>query len=496
MGTLRGKYTENKWKSKLKIVQAEKKAAIQSAKRYKEQEEKSKLEKKKWKKKSKKLESENKELKSEIEGYKKEKTAVGHFFNSVKPNGHKYMTWVIMLALRLQVMHGLSYRQTSKCLSEIFECMELEMSTPCPSTIRQWGQKQGVYELKKASEQPELEAQVLIIDESAGIGQEKAFLVLGVKIEQWKKKTKSLEYCDTQVLRVATKKSWTGDGVKEVLNSIKEARSGKIKYVISDGAVVMRNGCELSDLIRVSDCTHWMANCMERYYKKDENYQELQKHLGKVRQKMVNGSNVWMIAPSLRSKARFLNLFGIVEWMEKIERVWESLAEEEKKVVDFIKEQPELVKELICIIRIVKELSKFLKTKGITKESAKKVREIFKAYSLQTQTVKRFEADMLKYIKETRDALPNEKTILCCSDVIESYFGKLKYRGNKAASQGITEDILVLPLFNNRLTESSVLKAMESTSWYDVGLWTAENTVDSFSKTKQKAWRKLVSKIA
>lgn len=489
METLRGKYTENKWKSKLKIAKAEKKAERQSSTRHKKRYEKVKL-------KNKDLKKENENLKEEIEKYKMERIPIGQSKSSIKPNRHKYAVWIISLAIRLQVMQGLSYRQTKMSLCETFFSMGLKISLPCPSTIRQWVQKQSIYELKMASKQAELESQVLIIDESAGIGQEKAFLVLGVEIDNWKETPKSLEHSDMQVLGVGTRKSWNAENIKKVLGKIKKEHLGKIKYVISDGATVMRKGCKLSKLTRVLDCTHWMANCMERYYKKDEGFIELQKHLGIVRQKMVNGSKVWMIAPSMRTKARFLNLFAIVEWMGKIENVWKSLKKDEKEAVSFIKEQPELVRELICIIKIIKELSTLLKIKGITAESAEEVRKIFIAYLLQTKNIKQFEADMLKYIEEIRTSLPNETRILCCSDVIESYFGKFKNRGNKAASQGITEDILTLSLFNNQLTDTRVQEAMESTAFSDIALWASKNTVDSFSKTKQKAWRKVVSKIA
>lgn len=482
MGTPRGKYKESIWKGKLKVAQKEKRTLKQAVKRLKEQ--------------NAKVKAKNQALKKEKQEYEKAKAAEGEIMKNIKPGGYKYAVWLIKMAISLQVSVGLSYRQASACIEYFIFLLEIEMSSPCASTIRQWVQKSGVYKLNYVSKEAKLEEQVLIIDESAGIGQEKAFLVLGVDIENWKKRPKSLQHRDTQVLGVGTRKSWDGSSIKKVLEQIKQEHEGKIKYVVSDGGGTMRKGCEISSLIRVLDCTHWMANCLERYYKKEEEFQELQKHLGKVRQKMVNGRKVWMIAPSLRSKARFLNLFGIVAWMEKIESVWGKLTKDEREAVAFLKEHSELVKELICMIKIIRLLSTLLKTKGITSTSEVEVLGIFASAGLRTETVKRFEEDMLKYIKEIIAALPEEKCILCCSDVIESYFGKLKYRDNKRASQGITEDVLVLPLFNDDLTEQSILEAMTSTSWRDVNLWVSQNMVDSFIQTKQKGWRKLVSKTA
>ena len=447
----------------------------------------------------KQLKEEKAKRKALEKALKKEKAGLGERSKKEemgsKPKGHKYSSWLIKMAISLQVLCGLSYRQTKTSLSKTLLLLGLKISSPSASTIRQWVQKQGLYELKAAQEREKARASVLIMDECAGIGEEKVLLILSVPIEKWLACPKSLEYRDTSVITVESKKSWKGVDIGKVLKRIKSSSNGQVKYVICDGCGVLRKGCEISKMTRVLDCTHRMSSLMERYYKKEEGFMALQKHLGIARQKMVNSSKVGMIAPSMRCKARFLNLFEIVEWMEKILSCWKWLKKEEKEAVFFIKEQPDLVQELICMIKAIKQLSKLLKTEGIVLESESEVKKIFCALRLQTANVKRFEEDMLEYIRETRNSLPEEQRILCCSDVIESYFGKFKYRGNKAASQGITADALVMPLFKDELTQQGVQDGMESVSWRDVNFWVAKNMVTSFTKTKQLFWQKMKKRL-
>ena len=100
---------------------------------------------------------------------------------------------------------------------------------------------------------------------------------------------------------------------------------------------------------------------------------------------------------------------------------------------------------------------------------------------------------MLNYIDSIQLSLPNEKRIVCCSDIIESYFGKMKNRGNKSGSQGITEDMLAITMFSSKLTNRQVEQAMAETTWTEVQQWAEKNMVLSFPKMKQLFWKKLAS---
>ena len=82
-------------------------------------------------------------------------------------------------------------------------------------------------------------------------------------------------------------------------------------------------------------------------------------------------------------------------------------------------------------------------------------------------------------------------TILCCSDVIESLFGKFKNRNQQGTTQGITDDMMVMTLFNGDFNQEQIFQAMEKVKLADIDVWTKENTVPSFAKTKNDYWRNL-----
>lgn len=433
-------------------------------------------------------------LKKQLREYEKGKAVpviAGGASLGLRPSGYFYPAMVIRLCISYQVHLGLSYRQTSSAVSEMYAMLGISLRAPCWSTVRQWVLKQGYFNLHTQNG-AESEGSVLIIDESASIGKEKALAILEVspcRVPDGK----ALGFSDTDVVFLGSKPSWKSGEVAEKLQEAADMLPSPILYVISDRDSTLCKAINESALTQVVDCTHWMANCVERYYKKLEDYLAFQSHLGRVRQKLVNGRHVGMIAPNMRTKARFLNLYEITGWLKKVLFHWESLDEEQCGILSFIKAHEALAQELIAIIELVRQLSKLLKSNGVTPKSKQRIQEIFKEAPLKSPTIMRFQADMETYVDTIREKLPCFERVLCCSDVIESYFGKFKYRGNKAASQGITNDLLSVAIFNNKLSSQQALNAMEAVTWEKVKLWTHENMTISFAQSKHLFWKKMAS---
>lgn len=416
---------------------------------------------------------------------------LNHPLLSVKPKGYRFHLLTICLCLIYQVRLGLSYRQTASAIAELYVLLGITQASPSWSVIRQWVLKQGYYQLTQPHQQ---ESQAYIIDESASIGKEKALVILGVSLPA-APRHQALSFADTQVLSVASQTSWKSTAIAQQIDAVTQTNSHQVAYIISDKGNAIVKAIKDTQHIHVLDCTHWMANCIERYYKGNPDFQDqFQPDLGKIRQKLTNGKNVGMIAPNMRTKARFLNLYSITEWLEKVLAHWTHFNEEQKTLLAFVKNNEALTLELIAIIKLVKQLSKLLKNEGITDTTQAAIQQVFEQNNYKCATITQFQLDMQQYVETIKKSLPQHKHILCCSDIIESYFGKFKYRGNKAAAQGITKDLLVICIFKNKFTLKEVLKGMENTRWKKVIDWVEENITQSFAETKQVFWENLASK--
>ena len=62
----------------------------------------------------------------------------------------------------------------------------------------------------------------------------------------------------------------------------------------------------------------------------------------------------------------------------------------------------------------------------------------------------------------------DQDQLLCCSDIIESIFGRYK---NKGGMKAISADVLAIALYNTDLTPDLIKTAMTSVSEQDVARW-------------------------
>lgn len=474
--TIRNKHKTNIWKERLQEVQKEKKALQRINKRLETQSLANKAEKEALKKALKKAESKQIKVGKEVLG-------------GDKPYRHKYPSSLLYLAIYYQAIVGLSYRQVRLVILRLKVMLDLEMSVPSASSVRNWVRKAAYYELKRGKS-IEWGQSILIIDESAGIGQEKMLLILRIKAEKVKKGS-SLGFGDVEVLSVKSGKSWTGEQIATEIGILKKRLNLEIKYVLSDRCSNLLKSCKVGGYRHVNDCTHQQASYLEGYYSKAEDFQELMKRVGKIRQKWVNSKNSALIAPNMRTKSRFLNLFEIVEWMRKILSAWEKLDTEVRIELAFLHQYDSLIKELVCMLNLIKDLSAEFKTQGIDKNTQARVQVIFDKANSKCPNILDFNLKIKAYIDNMRTDFDENDTILCCSDVIESLFGKFKNRNQQGTTQGITDDMMVMTLFNGDFNQEQIFQAMEKVKLADIDVWTKENTVPSFAKTKNDYWRNL-----
>jgi len=94
--------------------------------------------------------------------------------------------------------------------------------------------------------------------------------------------------------------------------------------------------------------------------------------------------------------------------------------------------------------------------------------------------------NLIYYLKETLTQLPDEKQLLCTSDIIESSFGKYKNYMSRNSMAGITDLSLCLATFTNRLNATELKIGLENTKMNDLKKWSKENIGETnLSKRKR-----------
>ena len=287
-------------------------------------------------------------------------------------------------------------------------------------------------------------------------------------------------------LLVKSKESWTGDIIGKELKVIKE-KLGNVIYAVTDGGSSIKLGLKNAEINWVYDITHAIAIYLDRIYRKDTEFIDFVHCAAQMRFKLCCSKNAHLIPPNQRTKSRFLNIDIISKWAIKALESYDSnrLSDEEKLQLQWVKDAESFVKEMDVLVSKIQEISIILKNEGLSKKIKKRCFILLKTF--KKGRLLKFKKEMIKYLNNNTSYITKYKEkLLCCSDVIESTFGKYKNELSKNLMCGITDLVLIIPAFTASLTPELVNKAIDSCTVKDIQNWNKENLCASLL-TKRKA---------
>jgi hypothetical protein len=432
-----------------------------------------------WKNKAKLRQKENtklskrlKEVTSSRDAWKKKHQSLKHGIGKScgsRPRGHHYPMLVVELCIKLCRYGGMSLRCCEHCL----RCVSTALGLRVPShvSIRNWLLKYGYYLLQgRGGASPSGGRWALIVDESVTIGTERLLVVLGLEIGGWGfKRPPALE--DVQVLHLEVRGEWKGEAVGEVL---KEVISGRqVVQGTSDAGRNLLNAFELCGLRHLPDCSHAFAAILERHLGHEEQFKELGRLNGQLRQYWATSQYAGWMPPKHRGKSRFMNVFPVVKWAEKILANEPVLPPAVRQKTGWLFEHREFLEDLGCLRQMVTQLLSMLKCQGACTKSLDAA-QVFLSKTLENASarVQSIGKKIEGYLQVLGSKITDDETAyLCCSDIIESLFGKFKYALNPANPSKITERALIIPYFCGSLDGKEVKIALENVTNEQVKNW-------------------------
>lgn len=396
---------------------------------------------------------------------------------------HPYSLQQMVLGVMLHITSQISLRGTAKALHAFGLIFGQQVKQVSATTIRNWSLRLGLYFLTKPVAPGRY---ALIVDESVSMGQEKLLVMLAVKLgDETLEWFAPLQMSDVEVLHIQAKPSWKGADICRIIEQKKAANKGfELVYGLSDRGPNLLNGFRLCRLRWVGDCTHLLADCTKKLYRNDTELNELVKAMNASRAKWSLSRLAVYAPPGLRKKARFHQLFAIYKWADMILQRWEALPQEAKDELAYLQNNRKLIETMKQIHVLVEDFSGLVKGKGIHSRTESQWIQCYENRCLQWKKeplgidskLEVYHSKILEFIAQTRAAVPGLNQILCCSDIIESIFGKYK---NKGHSPMITDDALKIAAFPKVIQMEDVIAALASKSTTDLKEWKRENTTIS-----------------
>ena len=406
--------------------------------------------------------------------------------------GHTYPLQLIALAIFMRVHANSSLRCAAKTVGFVAQLLGWPYSAPVHATVDNWVRRLGLFALRSgAAKQGEY---VTIIDESIQIGCEKALLMLGVKLHADQCHAAPLQFDDVEVLGLQVAESWTAEGVQHfIAEQLDHHDQIELAYAVCDGGTNLNKALSATGLTLVADCSHKLMNGLKKLLADCAALGRLTRFMGQYRRKYILSQSSHLCPPTLRDKDRFLRLFTVVDWVDRLERYWSTLEARQRQQLQYLRTPnvQHLVRQLRQLRSLVATVSKIIKSMGISPHSHRRWLQALAEYEQRmalTPKSRRLVDLIAQYFDEHLPLLGERDYLLACSDIIESTFGHYK---NKGGMKVISSDVLYLPLLAKQITLDYVAEGLSQTSQKAVDDWHRRNTCP----TRYSRLHKVVAKV-
>lgn len=426
--------------------------------------------------------------------------------DSSRPHRHRYPALSIRLCIVLVIGLHLSSRAAAGVLA-LFAAWAT-CGKPCFSTVRLWLCRLGLFLLRRVLA-PVAGGWTLIIDHTVQMGQHKCFVVLGLPAASLTQTGFTPDCSDVTVLAVEVMDNATGEKVHSVLQQVQTC-VGTIAQVVRDNASELSNGVQLlqqddPNIVSSYDVRHLLACLLKARLGNCERWKAFIGHCGQSLPKLRQTSGNFLAPPTLRLKARYMNLdthvgwaSQLLSWHEKAD--WEALgaalgkasAEESRTWFDeklgWLVEFRQDVKRWQGMLTVANLALSEVQQNGLSRQTAGRFYCRWKAERQRWASWAEEELALAidEALAEEGKKIPEGKTLLGSSDVIESLLGKYKELAGKSPQGELGASVLLLPLLGAELSNEEIKEGLETVSAAEMRRWLKEELGESPRSKKRR----------
>ena len=358
---------------------------------------------------------------------------------------------------------------------------------PCYNTIENWIKKCGLEVYQSAGESLKETEYAQIIDESMMIGSEKLLLNLGVPA---KHQGRPLNFNDIKFLSMGLADSWNGEKISAQIKVASEKVGHDPLYIISDNASVMNRGIRLSGFPHQKDISHSLGMFLERTYKNEVDFKEYLKLMTGSKFKYNMKKIAYLLPPTQRTVARFINLSEWVKWSSKMLKIHDTLSDDERTVFSYVPLNASLINELSEVMKCVNSIEAICKNDGFSKQTVSECKQIINKHLFNgNPRMIRLGKSICEFLIEQAELIKGDNIHNNSSDILESIFGKYKARKSFNKLNGVTPFILFLPICAKLKSCSKKRKfdfkaALESKRMNHIEDWKKENLTPNLAQLR------------
>lgn len=411
---------------------------------------------------------------------------------------HGYGTRMVCLAVALAQAVG--FRGAERVLKIVHEWLDVEKKLPGHTTIRHWLQRIGVAALNEPIE--EADDWVWLADHSNQIGPEKVMVVLGIRASQLPQPGNAIKHEDVRVLTVQPGTTWKKEDVADVYDELRK-RYGTPRAVLTDGAAELREGAESlkkqrSDVITLQDFKHKAANLFKALISKDARFIEFNAQLGKTRSAIQQTELAHLTPPSLKQKARFMNLGCQLDWAtvvlallehpEARSHQWVTPERLETKL-GWLREFADDLAVWFECQQVVNRGLKLINEHGLFRGTAKQLR--LDIGDLKHALSRQLAEQLIDFVNDAESQLKQQERLPLSTEILESSFALYKQLERQHSKGGFTSLLASFAALLTKPTPELIHNSFASVSTNDVKQWVRKNIGTTLNSKRTATYREM-----
>jgi hypothetical protein len=389
-------------------------------------------------------------------------------------------------------------RAVPRVFTILYRTLDTKTVIPAASSVRWWLQRLGLYALRE----PLLMTGdwVLLIDHSVQIGTVKACVILGIRLSDIPYPRRALRFEDMHVIAVIPVEQSTGEIVDAQLEQATQ-RIGIPRQIVSDGGSDVKKGAALfaerhPETVVTYDAAHHGAIVLKRRFEGDPQWSEYISQLGQLKSRIRQTLDAFLASPSLRPKARYMNLESLLKWSRRILELLDRDASDTSHASSrtdsrygWLRGYRSSIEKWSRWEATVRASVSYVRTRGLSVDSESELRE-----HLSKLPPERYDetlaTELEAFVRESSASARHKECLVGSTEVLESLFGKWKTLERQESQSGITGLILSLGALLGTWTSSRIQAALEATPIKHVVSWCQDNLPSSVQSQRRIAFSK------
>lgn len=353
--------------------------------------------------------------------------------------------------------------------------------TPVANSGRLWLLRIGLFELNREKEQAD--DWVWMMDHTIQLGPWKCLIVVGIRLSSWLADRRPLRHEDLTLLNLTPMEKSTGEAVDEQLRATME-KTGVPLGIVSDGGSDLRRAMDFlhqdyPEIRHLLDIKHKNALLLKKELESDDRWGAFVTRANQTKLGVTQTSLAFLNPPSLKTKARYMNLDTLVSWgvqaLAYLDRPRDLPGQpvdrgKLKDKLGWLREYRGALKAWSELLKIAQTAEEYVQQEGLHPLICKELEERLKAVVI-TPSGQRFKDRLFEFLAGQVSPLSKGERLIGSTEVLESLIGKYKRLQSSHSKGGMTAMLLSIGAIVGKRASDTVQQALQTVSTNDVRSW-------------------------